>query len=361
MSSQPVFQNIIASNTHPRHRRPLIQRLQKKLNAKYRSTGKLIVYTANPYHAVASIMIQDVPLFEDLLRSTGRAEEGYLMINSLGGDANAAEKLLTMCRQRFTKSFNVIVPDYAKSAATMIALGSDKILMGYLAELGPIDPQLRTAPIPGPGIPARSFIDGLELIRRNVTQKGDPVQMYFPMLTQIRPEIVARCQSAIEGSRKFAEKWLKQYMLKKDPDQARKVARWLSEGKRYKSHGKVIDFKEAHDVLKLNVERIDPNSDLWTDVWELYCRSIAYLQQRQRQGAAKLFESESVSLIMHVQVQVRTQPPRALQPPRPRASPPQSPRSPPPTAPAHPPTSPSGRITRKPQTTKPAQTEASAK
>lgn len=361
MSSQPVFQNIIASNTHPRHRKPLIQRLQKKLNAKYRSTGKLIVYTANPYHAVAGIMIQDVPLFEDLLRSTGRVEEGYLMVNSPGGDANAAEKLLTMCRQRFTKSFNVIVPDYAKSAATMIALGSDKILMGYLAELGPIDPQLRTAPIPRPGIPARSFIDGLELIRRNVTEKGDPVQMYFPMLSQIRPEIVARCQSAIEGSRKFAEKWLRKYMLKKDPDQARKVARWLSEGKKYKSHGKVIDFKEAEDVLKLNVERIDPNSDLWTDVWELYCRSIAYLQQRQRQGAAKLFESESVSLIMHVQVQVRTQPPRALQPPRPRAPSPQSPRSPRPTAPARPPTSPSGRITRKPQTTKPAQTEASAK
>lgn len=283
------------------------------------------------------------------------------MINSPGGDANAAEKLLTMCRQRFTKSFTVIVPNYAKSAATMIALGSDKIMMGYLAELGPIDPQLRTAPFPGPGIPARSFIDGLELIRRNVTQKGDPIEMYFPMLRQISPQIVARCQSAIEGSRKFAEKWLKQYMLKKDPKQARKVARWLSEGKKYKSHGKVIDFKEAHDVLKLNAERIDPDSDLWTDVWELYCRSIAFLQQRQRQGAAKLFESESVSLIMHVQVQVRTQPPRALQPLRPRAPLPQPRRSPRPTTPARPPTPPSGQITRKPQTIKNAQTETSVK
>jgi len=65
------------------------------------------------------------------------------MINSPGGNADVAEKMIRMCRQRF-QTFNIIVPDYAKSAATMIALGSDKIMMGYLAELGPIDPQLRT-------------------------------------------------------------------------------------------------------------------------------------------------------------------------------------------------------------------------
>ena len=258
----PIFQSVIAPNIYDRHRRPIIKRLQRKLGA------KLIVYTANPTHPIAHIMIQDVPLFEDLLRSVAGAEKGCLMINSPGGDANAAEKLLTMCRVRFTKGFSVIVPDYAKSAAAMIALGSDKILMGYLAELGPIDPQLRTAPPPLPGetIPARSFIDGLEIIRKKVQEDGDPVQMYYPMMAQIRPEILARCQSAIDGSRELAEKWLKKYMLKDDPRQAELVAKWLSTGEKYKSHGKVIDFEEAKNVLKLNVEKIDPNSDLWSDV-----------------------------------------------------------------------------------------------
>jgi hypothetical protein len=271
-------------------------------------------------------MMQDVPLFEDLLRSVSGAEEGYLMINSPGGDANAAEKLLTMCRQRFRKRFSVIVPDYAKSAATMIALGSDKILMGYLAELGPIDPQLRMAPppIPGPTIPARSFIDGLELIRKKVREEGDPVQMYYPMMAHIRPEIVARCQSAIEGSREFSEKWLKKYMLKNDQKQAEKVAKWLSEGKKYKSHGKMINFEEAKSVLKLNVEKIDPNSDLWTDIWELYCRSIQFLQQSR--AAAKLFESESVSLTMSIEILRVQRPPQPVrsptQMPQPRPLPP---------------------------------------
>src|SRR4030042_3043599 len=157
------------------------------------------------------------------------------LTNSSGGDGNVAEKIITMCRQRFTKSFKVIVPNFAKSAATMIALGSDKILMGYLAELGPIYPQLGN-PVEGGLIPARSFIDGVELIRRNIKDKGDPVQMYFPMLHQIRPEIIAQCQSAIDGSREFAEKWLRQCMLKENPEQAKEVSDWLSGGVKYKSH-----------------------------------------------------------------------------------------------------------------------------
>ncbi len=311
MSSDATFQKIITSNDFQYRRKPLIQNLERLLNA------KVITYIASLYHPVPMIMNQDIPLFEDLLRSTGGAEAGYLIINSPGGDGNVAEKMITMCRQRFTKSFKVIVPNFAKSAATMIALGSDQILMGYLAELGPIDPQLGN-PFTGGLIPARSFIDGLEMIRRNIKEKGDPVQMYLPMLSQIRPEIIAQCQSTIDGSREFAQKWLKECMLKDKPEQAQQVAKWLSEGEKYKSHGKVIDYAEAHDVLKLNVEKIPQDSELWSNIWELYCSSVLFLQQQQ---SAKLFESENVSLQMHIQLQVMPQPPqprRIMQPPQAR-------------------------------------------
>lgn len=231
--------------------------------------------------------------------------------------------MLMMCRQRFTKTFNVIIPDYAKSAATMLALGSDKMLMGYLAELGPIDPQIRTTT--GPTIPARSLIDGLELIRDKIKNKKDPVQMYIPMLYQIRPEIVVNAQNAIDHSEEFAKKWLKKYMLKGNKTQADKVAEWLSGGKKYKSHGKVIDFTEAKKVLKLNVDRIDPASALWSDIWELYCRSIAFLQKGQKVGAAKLYESASVSFTLNLQIM------------RPKVSITPPPRRPLPSIPKHPP------------------------
>ncbi len=339
MPRNTTFQKIIASNDFQTHRKPLIQNLQKTLKA------KVITYIASLYHPIPMIMSQDIPLFEDLLRSVGDAKEGFLIINSPGGDGNVAEKIITMCRQRFTKSFQVIVPNFAKSAATMVALGSDKIWMGYLAELGPIDPQLGN-PFAGGLIPARSFIDGLEMIRHNVKDKGDPVQMYFPMLSKIRPEIIAQCQSAISGSRKFAEKWLLKYMLKNKPNQAKNVAKALSEGVQYKSHGKVIDYSEAHDVLKLNVEKIPENSKLWDCIWELYCRSILFLQHAGP-AAAKLFESEKVSLTMNVQIvglsrqmmppqvpPIRIPPPPQI--PTPKRPPPQNPPARPPQPPKNP-------------------------
>jgi len=321
MSSDTTLQKLISTNDFQLHRKPLVQNLQKLLGA------KVITYVASLYHPIPMIMNQDIPLFEDLLRSTAGADEGYLIINSPGGDGNVAEKMIVMCRQRFTKSFKVIVPNFAKSAATMIALGSDKILMGYLAELGPIDPQIGN-PIGGGLLPARSFIDGLEMIRHNIKTKGDPVQMYLPMLSQIRPELIAQCQSAIDGSCEFAEKWLKEHMLNGKPDQAKQVAQWLSQGVKYKSHGKVIDYTEAHDVLKLDVEKIDQNSELWNNIWELYCRSVLFLQQ---QKAAKLFESEAVSLTMHVQLMQLSRPPqqprRIMYPPT--GPPPEEPLQPP--------------------------------
>ena len=63
------------------------------------------------------------------------------------------------------------------------------------------------------------------------------------------------CQTAIDDSRSTAEKWLQRFMLNDNLTQAGQVARWLSDGQTYKSHGKPIDFQETHEKLKLNIER----------------------------------------------------------------------------------------------------------
>ena len=63
-----------------------------------------------------------------------------LVLVSFGGDAHITYKVLLELRAR-CRWLRVIVPDFAKSAATLIALGSDEIYMGPAAELGPFDEQ----------------------------------------------------------------------------------------------------------------------------------------------------------------------------------------------------------------------------
>ena len=69
MSADPTFTKILNTNDFHLHRKPLIQNLQKILNA------KVICYTASPMHPLNGIMSQDIIHFEDLLRSTAGAEE----------------------------------------------------------------------------------------------------------------------------------------------------------------------------------------------------------------------------------------------------------------------------------------------
>lgn len=290
VTTDPIFTDILNENSHLT-RKNLIKLIEQKLG------GKLISYVENSEHPFASINIHDTLYFEDLLRSAGDSKKGFLLLNSSGGNGNAAEKLLSMCRKRFSEEFTVIVPNFAKSAATMMCLGADKIMMGYLAELGPIDPQIL-----GGGafpIPARSFIDGLEMVRKNITERGDPPNMYLSMLQQVKPEMISMCQSAIDDARCFAETWLSKYMLQSDKEHAKKVADWLSDGQTYKSHGKVIDYVEAKNILKLNVEPVNPDSELWYWIWELYVRSVQFIKMRGPE-TAKLYESEKVSLMMNI-------------------------------------------------------------
>ena len=65
MSGDATFQKIIVRMIFSCDRKPLIQKLQESLKA------KVITYFASLYHPVPMIMTQDIPLFEDLLRSTG--------------------------------------------------------------------------------------------------------------------------------------------------------------------------------------------------------------------------------------------------------------------------------------------------
>lgn len=64
-----------------------------------------------------------------------------LVIDSGGGKANAAYEIAMLLR-RHCGGFVAVVPRRAKSAATLLTLGADRILMNDNAELGPLDVQI---------------------------------------------------------------------------------------------------------------------------------------------------------------------------------------------------------------------------
>ena len=140
----------------------------------------------------------------------------------------------------------------------------------------------------------RSFLDGLEEIKRKVAEEGGLSPVYYPPLSQLDPALLDYCTKAIERSRQFAIKWLKQHMCKGDASQAETIAARLLDVSRYLSHGIVIDAAEARE-MGLTVEFLPPEDNLWRALWMLHC--IYQVDVKSTGGGVKkFFESAHVSI-----------------------------------------------------------------
>lgn len=303
------------------------------------STGrKLIVYVANFNHPLGGIHLTDVLPFEEILRTTESSSVDFLL-NSPGGEVNATEKLVTMLRKRF-KNIRLIVPNKAKSAATMIALASDQVIMGYLSELGPIDSQI---PVPNPNgtiqlLPAQSVIDGIELLGNKIAEakkEETPLEHYVSMAHRIDPSLWDGAIKAQKLSSQFAQKWLTKFMCKGDEKLAKEITSRFMDVKKFLSHGRMISVGDAKRILpKDAVIELGRDDPLWNMIWELYVR-LEWRLNTER--VVKVFGNEAGTFTIGAAgPQPRPRPPhrqmpRRVPPPQPPTPSPQSPRQEPPS------------------------------
>lgn len=246
-----------------------------------------------------------------MLDAVGDCDRLDLMLNSPGGLGEAAEKLIEMCRSHCREEFRVVVPNWAKSAATMIALGADVIVMGYLSELGPIDPQYEISiGNVSQMVSGQSFIHAYETAQekvRGAIANGESPVGYLQSLSAstMEPAFIDHCRRGVEFSRDIAIKYLPRYQL---PAKLRALGatrsdstlkRWakkaadnlLSENTRF-SHGRLIGAEEARDEVGLNVLLLERDDPGWQAYWELYVRAEVLMQTLPPLGdrrPAKLF------------------------------------------------------------------------
>ncbi|WP_048092720.1 SDH family Clp fold serine proteinase [Geoglobus acetivorans] len=81
------------------------------------------------------------------IRSTPKDKPIDLIIHTPGGLVLAATQIARAIHEHPAKT-TVIVPHYAMSGGTLIALAADEIIMDPHAVLGPVDPQLMNYPAP---------------------------------------------------------------------------------------------------------------------------------------------------------------------------------------------------------------------
>lgn len=69
-----------------------------------------------------------------------KTKKAYLLINSLGGGVSSSFKIAQAIRDAFD-DITVFIPHIAASGGTLLALTGNKIRMGIMSQLTPVDPQ----------------------------------------------------------------------------------------------------------------------------------------------------------------------------------------------------------------------------
>ena len=240
------------------NRLALIKKLEKK-----RGTRVITMI-----HRQEKIGLFGIPFFkfidiedsEEILRAIRLTPKDIpidLVLHTPGGLVLASTQIAKALKDHPAKT-TVIIPHYAMSGGTLIALSADEIIMDPHAVLGPVDPQL--ADSEGGAVPAASILKAVEVkgpenVEDETLMKADVAEKAITQVKQIVYEL-------LEG--------------KMDDEKREEIAERLSRG--HWTHDYPITLEEAKKLgLKIS-----------TDVpEEVYTLMSMYPQSSQRRPSVE--------------------------------------------------------------------------
>lgn len=247
----------------------LIQKIEKA------RSSKVITYVTGDRQPFVTKVADDiVPIFAKHLEKIGKQNKINLFLYTRGGDMITPIRLIKLMRS-YTNEIEMIIPYRAHSAGTLISIGADKLVMGRLGELSPVDPS--TGHPFNPENPANQkqkmeiSVEDLNsyflLAKEKAGVKDEQMVNVFEDLTaKIHPLSLGNAYRATRMAKQITEKLLLMH-FDKDNDKE-KIANIVKEiTGDICIHGYPITRDEA-DSLGLSV--VEPDSELEKTMWELY-------------------------------------------------------------------------------------------
>jgi len=228
--------------------------------------GPLIAYWNNP---MGSVCQNDVVALYETLESLGRQETIHLFIKSSGGSGQSSLRLVNLLR-KYCDHLVALVPLECASAATMIALGANEILMGPMAYLTAVDTSLThsLSPIDRDNDRVSVSLDELtRVIRLWEKNEGDEKENpYQSLFEYVHPLVIGAVDRAESLLIMLCKELLAYHIV--DASVTEQIANTLNS--RYPSHTYPILMEEARRVgLKANPMPAEVNT-LLLELNELY-------------------------------------------------------------------------------------------
>jgi hypothetical protein len=285
--------------------------------AKLRGGRDVLVYAADLSKNIPGVTIDysDILPVQDQLTNLS-AEAIDIIIETPGGFAEAAEDIIRIIRGKYER-VGMIVPGWAKSAGTILVMAGDEILMGTTSALGPIDAQIRHQ---NKGYSAHAFLEGLEQIKREVSNSGKLNPAYIPILQNISPGEIQHCLNAQKFSETLVAEWLEKYKFKYwttrqtsgeavPPEMKRRraaeIAQKLGNQSKWLTHGRSIRIEDLEKDLNL---RITDYSKL-PELSEAITRYYTLLRMTFETNVFKIFETTKSQIYRFTGIEAVKAPP----------------------------------------------------
>jgi len=202
-----------------------------------------------------SVCGNDVIAFYELLEKIGKQDKIYLFIKSDGGEGEASLRIVNLIRQ-YCNNITTIIPLDCASAATMIAIGSNEIIMGPMAHLTAVDTSLTHELSPIDKRDNRKVGVSLDELNRviklwNQEKREETQNPYSELYQYIHPLVIGAVDRADSLSVMLCEELLSYHM--DDKEKIAEIANVLNT--KYPSHSYPILKREAKKI-GLNVSEM---------------------------------------------------------------------------------------------------------
>lgn len=256
-----------------RARQGIIAEIEKKRKS------RLICYaTSDRPNFPFPISMDATRLFNDHLGTAlkkAKCEKLDLFLYSRGGDTRVPWIVVRTFRE-YCNDFSVLIPFRAHSAATMIALGADSIVMGKEGELSPIDPTIQSQYCPRDPADNKNILPVnvadltgyIALIREKVgiTNQQELGTALNALANSVHPLALGGINRHLSFIRLVAKRLLSSHNKKIEEAKIDKIVDDLVEKTFFHEH--TIGRKEAKD---LNLKVVNPE-DFGVDglMWSLF-------------------------------------------------------------------------------------------
>ena len=253
VSRTPLF---TAQHSERYARQQLIQRYQELTGA------NLIVM-------IDQIFPDNMTYLEELLHPLDPSKPLHLLLASPGGDGETAIRIVRSLQARCTE-LTVVLPDMAKSAATILSLGADHLVFGPGGDLGPVDPQMRYPN--GTLASAKELVEAVDEAERRITANPDTYPLFANLLAEVTMIMVEQARFALARSGALVREALAAATGRTEAD-VEALAAALQEPliEEPTSHSAVISC-DAAGRFGLPAVAADPASETWAVTWSLWTR-----------------------------------------------------------------------------------------